>query len=198
MRLMRWALLALISSNAALADEAAYAACASCHGAQAQGNPAMSAPALAGQDSAYIMAQLNNFKKGIRGAHEDDQQGKMMAIMAKSLTEQTMTSLGAYLADLPPAVSQPSEGNPVNGNNIYQNSCGGCHGLKAEGNPLLKAPRLSSLDAKYLNLQYQNFAEGVRGAHPDDRYGRQMAFMTSAVTSEKQLRDIIAFITSQQ
>jgi cytochrome c553 len=193
-----WVLLVLLSLSTARADEAAYAVCASCHGDRAQGIAAMSAPALAGQDSAYLLRQLSNFKLGLRGTHEADVQGKIMAGMAAPLSEQAINTLAVYLSELPAQAVQPSEGDPRNGNNIYQNACGGCHGLKAQGNPLLNSPRLSGLDAAYLNLQYQNYAQGIRGAHPDDRFGKQMALMSGAVTDAKQLRDIIAFITAQQ
>jgi cytochrome c553 len=198
MKRMGWVLLALLSLNAAKADEVAYAACATCHGAQAQGNPTMFAPALAGQSSTYLTRQLHYFKDGVRGSNDKDIQGKLMVAMAKPLTDQAISGLATYLSELPAAVAPASEGNPSRGNNIYQNACGSCHGLKAEGNPLLNSPRLSGLDASYLYLQYQNFALGIRGAHPDDRFGKQMAFMSRTVTDEQQLRDVIAYITAQQ
>ena len=41
------------------------------------------------------------------------------------------------------------------------------------------APRLAGLDGTYLRRQYANYSAGVRGAHPDDRFGRQMAMMAT-------------------
>jgi hypothetical protein len=37
----------------------------------------------------------------------------------------------------------------------------------------------------------------VRGAHPDDTYGRQMKMMSTSLPSDKDLDDVIAFIQSQ-
>ncbi len=52
----------------ATAGKAAYAICASCHGLNGEGNKALNAPAIAGQNDWYIVRQLYNFKNGIRGA----------------------------------------------------------------------------------------------------------------------------------
>ena len=56
-------------SCVALADEsapAAYATCVACHGAVGEGNAALNAPALAGQQAAYLERQLQPFQ--VRGA----------------------------------------------------------------------------------------------------------------------------------
>lgn len=70
-------------------DEAAgrqlYASCASCHGDQAQGNEALGAPALAGQNDWYLVTQLKNFMAGYRGHHPDDIYGQQMRSMAQTL-----------------------------------------------------------------------------------------------------------------
>ncbi|MCZ6831624.1 MAG: cytochrome c, partial [Gammaproteobacteria bacterium] len=72
--------------------------------------------------------------------------------------------------------------------------CGACHGGKAQGNPALNAPRLAGLDSAYLKRQYQNYVAGIRGAHADDRYGKQMAMMATLLSTEQDLDDVIAFI----
>ena len=55
-----------------------YAICAACHGARAEGNPGLGAPALAGQQVAYLQRQLLNFRSGLRGSHKDDIYGAQM------------------------------------------------------------------------------------------------------------------------
>jgi cytochrome c553 len=52
------------------------------------------------------------------------------------------------------------------------------------------------LDAAYLKRQYQNFQQGLRGAHPEDKYGRQMKMMSTSLPSDKDLDDVIAYIQS--
>ena len=41
-----------------------YSTCAACHGAEAEGNPLLHAPKLAGQGEWYLQRQLTNFKHG--------------------------------------------------------------------------------------------------------------------------------------
>lgn len=81
--------------------KAFYTPCGACHGAQAQGNYALQAPALAGQDDWYLKRQLENFRLGVRGAHDGDTYGHQMVLMARSLqNEQSINDLLAYLNTL--------------------------------------------------------------------------------------------------
>jgi len=173
-----------------------YAACSACHGANGEGNPALNAPALAGQDARYLARQLTHFKSGVRGGAPGDQFGAQMRGMAATLgSEQAVADVAAYLAAMPVVASaEEPAGNLRNGENQYNGACGACHGGKAQGNPALNTPRLAGLDSAYLKRQYQNFAAGIRGAHADDRYGRQMAMMATALSTAQDLDDVIAFI----
>lgn len=81
--------------------KALYATCVACHGDKAQGNEALKAPALNKQEDWYILEQLIKFKKDIRGADAKDTEGKMMAPMAKMLTnEEAMKDVIAYILTL--------------------------------------------------------------------------------------------------
>jgi len=189
----------LLVPNAALAEApAAYQTCVACHGAQGEGNTAMQAPALAGQDAAYIERQLRHFQSGVRGADPADTLGAQMAGMAAPLSTGDIEAVAAYLSALPPPAVTPAEGADLrNGNNFYHSKCGACHGGKAEGNPGLNAPGLAWLDSAYLKRQFEKFQQGLRGAHPDDTYGRQMKMMASTLPDEKTLDDVIAYMQSQ-
>jgi cytochrome c oxidase subunit 2 len=78
-----------------------YTSCGACHGANAQGNFALQAPRLAGQDDWYLKRQLKNFRTGVRGTHEADNYGHQMVLMARSLqNEQSIDDLLAYLNTL--------------------------------------------------------------------------------------------------
>ena len=78
-----------------------YAACASCHGANGEGNKALNAPTLAGQQDWYIARQLYNFKNGIRGSHPQDTYGQQMRPMAMSLSdEKAINNIAAYISTL--------------------------------------------------------------------------------------------------
>lgn len=176
----------------------AYATCIACHGAAGEGNAALSAPALAGQDARYLERQLHNFKSGIRGSAAADTAGAQMRAMAMTIAQSDIAPLAAYLAALPPPRHEPAAGADIqNGNNYYQSKCGACHGGKAQGNPGLNAPALANLDAAYLERQVKNFQRGLRGSHADDKYGRQMKMMSTALPTDKDLADVIAFIQMQ-
>ncbi|MCH7672175.1 MAG: c-type cytochrome [Proteobacteria bacterium] len=63
----------------------AFQSCAACHGTDAEGNEALGAPALAGQNDWYLVTQLKNFRGGLRGAHQDDTYGAQMISMSRTL-----------------------------------------------------------------------------------------------------------------
>jgi cytochrome c oxidase subunit 2 len=103
-----FALLALgaVSSSALAAGDAAkgksfYVTCQACHGANAEGNKALNAPALTGLEDWYIERQLKNFKAGIRGADPKDTYGIQMRPMAMILPDdQAIADVAAYLVSL--------------------------------------------------------------------------------------------------
>jgi len=85
----------------AAAGKAAYAICASCHGANGEGNKALNAPAIAGQNDWYIVRQLYNFKNGIRGADPKDSYGQQMRPMAMILADDAaINNVAAYISTL--------------------------------------------------------------------------------------------------
>ena len=88
--------------------KAAYAVCAACHGANGMGNKALNAPRIAGQEPWYLERQLNNYKKGIRGANPKDSYGMQMRPMALTLAnDQAVSDMAAYVSSMP--VSKSSE-----------------------------------------------------------------------------------------
>lgn len=177
-----------------------YQPCAACHGAEGLGNPQLGAPALAGQQAAYIARQLQHFRSGIRSAAPGDAQAAQMVAMAASLPDEAaIDKVAVYLAGLPPppTAEQPPAGDLRNGKNQYNGACGACHGARGEGNKALNAPRLAGLDTGYLERQFRQFRNGQRGAHPDDRFGRQMAMMAGTLREDKDLADVLAFIATQ-
>lgn len=183
----------------ALEGSALFAPCVACHGSKAEGNAALNAPALAGQHAAYLQRQLRNFRTGLRGAHASDKPGAQMRTVAATIKDEaSVARLASYAAALPKtAAPAPGRADLRNGNNLYHGKCGACHGGRAEGNPALDAPRLAGLDAAYLKRQFAYFRDGVRGAHKDDRLGRQMSLMAKTLPSERDLDDVVAFIQAQ-
>jgi cytochrome c553 len=78
-----------------------YTACGSCHGAKAEGNAALQAPALAARSDWYLVTQLRNFRDGLRGADERDTYGaQMRAVVAALPDEKAINDVVAYINTL--------------------------------------------------------------------------------------------------
>ena len=83
------------------AGKAFYGICASCHGAYGEGIAALNAPRLSHQHDWYIVRQIKNFKRGIRGSHTKDFYGNQMRSMALILaTDQQIDDVTAYISTL--------------------------------------------------------------------------------------------------
>ncbi len=188
----------LASAEADLAaGKASYGMCAACHGGNGEGITAMNAPSLTGQSAEYTARQLNHFKNGIRGGNSGDMYGSQMKGMAASLSEADITNISAYLASLPKTYpTDKSTGDLHQGNNSYQGKCGACHGGKAQGNNVIKAPALDGLDTAYFARQIANYKNGLRGTDASDTLGKQMKMMSTVIADENELNNIIAYIHS--
>ena len=71
-------------------------ACSACHGPKGYGNDPAKYPALAGQQSSYLLQQLQAFKAGQR----TEDSAKIMQRISQRLTEQDMKYLVAYMQTL--------------------------------------------------------------------------------------------------
>jgi cytochrome c553 len=77
-----------------------YAACIACHGPEAKGNKVMNAPSLDKLPDWYIVAQLEKFKKGIRGTHHKDITGMQMRPMSQMLNAESRANIAAFISSL--------------------------------------------------------------------------------------------------
>ena len=181
-----------------IAGKALFATCAACHGAQGEGNVAMNAPKLGGQGAWYLERQLKQFKQGARGTHEKDQFGKMMAPMAATLADDTaVANVVAYIATLPDSRSAATIKGDVDRGRQSYTTCAACHGTDARGNAATNGPRLQGISDWYLATQLKNFRDGVRGTHPQDLHGGQMALMAGMLVDDAAISDVIAYINTR-
>jgi cytochrome c oxidase subunit 2 len=181
------------------AGQALYTTCAVCHGADGAGSATMrAAPRINHLGTVYMVAQLQKFKTGIRGGEGDSKVATQMAAMALPLAdEQAMQDVAAYIATLDGTISPASvEGDLDAGGNHFKQFCGACHGMTAEGNPMMNSPRLAGTDDWYLLTQLQSFRTGTRGTNPADVTGMQMRGMAGALPDEQALSDVTAYIRS--
>lgn len=74
-------------------------ACMACHGPSGAGNPGPAYPALHGQDSAYAVRRLEEYRAGTTTA-KDATHFNLMAGIAKGLTDEEIQSLGSYMQGL--------------------------------------------------------------------------------------------------
>lgn len=154
---------------AAAAEEAALergrrlvsASCFLCHGMQGESATELS-PRLAGQNAAYLVKQLVNFKSGER-------ESSAMRPMVASLSQDDMQALALYFSRQRAAPHLPADVQlAARGKRIYENggkatevaACIGCHGERAQGSESL--PRLAGQFPAYLALQLKQFGSRVR------------------------------------
>jgi cytochrome c oxidase subunit 2 len=162
----------------------------------AEGNAQMSAPQLAGQQRAYLVEQLRNFRSGSRGAHVDDVQGQMMAAVVKTITDQEIETLGSYLSSLPARKVTSSRGDVEQGKRLYIETCLACHGSDAQGVSPLHTPNLRILSASYLEHQLEAYRLGWRGGNErTTTRAKGMRAIVPQLKDKKAIEDVIAFLT---
>jgi cytochrome c oxidase subunit II len=196
---MVMALCAAVAVQAAdpQAGKAAYAVCAACHGQQGEGNIAMQAPKIAGQEDWYLRRQMQAFQQGIRGTAPGDIHGMQMRPMAMVVADPaSLENLIAYIGTFESVPAQPTiEGDPVAGKAAYA-VCAACHGPEGRGVEQMAGPQLAGQDDWYLIRQIRNYQQGLRGYDPKDVFGRQMKPMASVLTSEQAILDVTAYINT--
>ena len=84
-------------------------------------------------------------------------------------------------------------GDPNKGMATYM-TCIACHGSEAEGNKMFNSPRLAGQDEWYLKAQLLKYKDGIRGTHPQDIYGMQMAPMAKLLYDEETVLNVLAYI----
>ncbi len=178
-----------------VAGQALYAVCSACHGAEGEGNKAVNAPKLAGQERTYLERQLHNYKSGIRGTAEGDTLGQQMVGMAATLIDdKAVRDVVAYIGTLPDTRPQATiTGDAVNGASYYT-TCQFCHGPQGQGYWTMNAPRLSGMSDWYMADQLRKFRDGIRGSHRSDLYGRQMAMMADLFRDDRTVEDLVAYL----
>lgn len=74
--------------------------------------------------------------------------------------------------------------------------CTVCHGAQGNGNPAIRAPKISAMEPWYLRRQLEAFRDGVRGTHPDDAAGQEMQPVGLRLRDEAAIDAAIAYVSS--
>ena len=179
------------------AGKAAYNLCASCHGQQGEGNRAMNAPRIAGQQGWYLQRQLEAYRNGWRGTAQGDTYGMQMRPMALAVADPTaVENLIAYIATLPDTPNATTVTGDVAAGKQAFGVCAACHGADAGGNEQMGGPRLAGQDDWYLVRQIQAYQKGLRGYDPKDAFGAQMKPMAATLPTEEAINNVVAYINS--
>lgn len=155
-----------VSRGQALADSER---CIECHGPEGQGaehsnGPEGKFPKLAGQHTAYLIKQLQDFRSGAR-KHD------VMGLMAKSVELAELRDIVAFFASRPRAAGDGSF--DANGQQIYLHgdaargipACATCHGADAKGQASSgggPVPALIGQEYIYLERQLLDWRSGWR------------------------------------
>lgn len=75
--------------------------------------------------------------------------------------------------------------------------CTVCHGIQMGGNVVIQAPRLSGMDAWYVERALRSFKNGWRGVNPDDTYGHEMRPM-AAILSPEEIARVSEYVSKAQ
>jgi cytochrome c oxidase subunit II len=202
--------------NEVVTGEELYVACTFCHGVEAQGNDRRDGPALAGLEAWYIEKQIYNYRNGLRAYSDEDIPGKVMHGSTPMIRNDfTIRSISEYIAGLEPGLPMARNavgarpftwdspyagldssitGNAEAGAVTYNSICMVCHGADGSGNEALGAGNLRYLSAIYMERQLMYFRDGIRGAHPDDVTGQQMAAMSKILVGDQAIADVVAYI----
>ena len=84
-------------------------ACMACHGPTGAGNPGPAYPHIAGQQSAYAVRRLQEYRTGTT-TQAEPHAFNIMATVAKSLTDEEIQALGSYLQGLHPRADEAAAG----------------------------------------------------------------------------------------
>jgi len=173
----------------ATAGASKVAVCAACHGAD--GNSPMGAfPSLAGQNSRYLLKQMQDQLSGARVIPE-------MTGLLNNLSEQDLRDIAAFYANQRVIIGQADAELVEKGRSIYEggiadkgvSACIACHMPNGQGNNPARFPALSGQHPEYTLLQLQKFASEDRENDPN----RMMRDIAVKMT-ESEMRAVSQYI----
>ncbi len=167
----------------AAVGQAQAAVCSACHGADGATGIDPSYPNLAGQNEAYLLAQLQMIKSGERTV-------LLMAGQLIAKSEQELADLAAYYASLPAKVNQ-AQGNDADlakAERIYRGgiskkgvaACSACHNPFGGGNAPAGFPDIGGQPSAYTIAQLTAYREGDRTT--DEAHGGMMRGVAGGLT----------------
>ena len=140
------------------------AACGGCHGVDGN-SPAPAFPKLAGQNEAYIVKQVKDFKANSTRKNE------IMFGMVAALSDEDAADIGAYFqAQSVTQAATFDESKIAAGRELYKGgnlqtdipACQACHGPAGKGTAGIGYPQLGGQYTEYTLAQLKAFKDGSR------------------------------------
>lgn len=167
--------------------------CSNCHGIDGN-STSPNFPKLAGQQEAYFIAQLKDFRS--HGRYDPEGFEYMWGI-SRSLTDEQIKGLAAYFAQQTPTPNPPGNTQRLStGKDIFEKgipsqnvpACAVCHGAQGQGNATF--PRIADQHADYIIKQLQVFQRTEQ--RPE---GAVMKQITHSLTDE-EMQTVAAYLNS--
>jgi cytochrome c553 len=172
-------------------------ACSPCHGRSGEGYASEFSPKISGQEDWYLSRQLANFRNDLRGNHDSERWARQMNFHIKDFTPAQLDAFVTYILTLDDDPAEISiAADTTRGKQLYTQMCMSCHGEAGMGNKALHSPRLAGMSDWYMVTQLQKFRADLRGDHPDDAIGSQMAPFAKLLPDEQSLLDVVAYINT--
>ena len=162
--------------------------CASCHGANAQGN-GEAGPSLHGVGAASVDFQVATGRMPLPAPGVQAERN----ISQVQFSDEEITALAVYIDSLAPGPDVPeeqwldaSEGDPSNGGAVYRTNCAMCHNSSAQGGALTRG----------------KFAPSLMGVEPQHMYEamltgpQSMPVFNDATITPQEKENVIAFIVN--
>ncbi len=152
------------------AGQGKAAACAACHNADGNSVNAIW-PKLAGQNEAYLVKQLKDFKKGMETQGKAGRFEATMAPMAAMLaTDADIADVAAYFAKQKTQMAAAKKDSLEAGKKLYNGgdtskgvpACTACHAPNGAGMPAAGFPRVGGQHVDYTVKTLKDFRSGAR------------------------------------
>jgi cytochrome c553 len=158
------------------------APCLACHGENGQSQTA-EVPSLGGQKEQYALIQLVMFREKMRSF-------ELMNQMTKSLSDDDLRAIAAFIAKLPPPKADTSPADPARiaraRDLVQKHRCNFCHTENFAGQDAV--PHIAGQREDYLAKTLLDYKSGAR-----HEYSMAMADVVQAL-NEAQLRDLAYYL----
>lgn len=183
------------------------AACVACHAADGN-SQAPSFPKLAGQNTRYLVKQMEDIQCGALSAEEQKKSKcsprvvPTMAGQLDNMDEQDLADIAAWFASQSPSGGQADPALVELGAAVYRAgvsakgvaACSGCHSPTGKGNAQAGYPALGGQHADYIAAQLKAF----RAAADDEAAGREELTGRANDGDTKMMRDIAVGLSDRE